>query len=116
MPLQLLARRWVQHRIPSLTRRAAAGLTFDSYDRPHILRQRVRRDPPDLRAAGPQSVQVPESGTIFHVVADQSLVDLIGKDGAFEEQRDGFQWVAALLGVPVFLALVASLFQNVLSP
>ena len=46
----------------------------------------------------------------------QSLTDLIGKDGAFEEERDGYQWVAGLLGVLAFLALVAFLFQNVLSP
>ena len=46
----------------------------------------------------------------------QSLTDLIGKEGAFEEERDGYQWIAGLLGVLAFLALVAFLFENVLTP
>lgn len=45
----------------------------------------------------------------------QSLTDLLG-DGAYEEKRDGYQWVAGLLGVFLFLALVAFLFNNVLTP
>lgn len=46
----------------------------------------------------------------------QNLTELIGKDGAFEEERDNWQWVYGLLTVLAFLALVAFLFNSVLSP
>ena len=46
----------------------------------------------------------------------QSLTDLLGKAGTHEGERDGYQWIAGLLGVLAFLALVAFLFQNVLEP
>ena len=46
----------------------------------------------------------------------QSLTDLLGKAGTYEGERDGYQWVAGLLGVLAFLALVAFLFQSVLEP
>ena len=45
----------------------------------------------------------------------QTLTDLLGP-GAQEGSRDGYQWVAGLLGVFAFLALVAFLFNNVLTP
>jgi hypothetical protein len=45
----------------------------------------------------------------------QSLTDLLG-EGAHVDGRDGYQWVAGLLGVLGFLALVAFLFQNVVRP
>jgi hypothetical protein len=46
----------------------------------------------------------------------QSLVDLLGKAGAHEEERDNWQWAFGLLGILVFLGLVAFLFGTVLSP
>lgn len=46
----------------------------------------------------------------------QSLTDLLGREGAFEEKRDGYEWAFGLLFVLGFLALVAFLFNNVLSP
>jgi hypothetical protein len=46
----------------------------------------------------------------------QSLTDLLGKEGAFEEKRDGYEWVFGLLAVLAFLALVSFLFNSVLSP
>ena len=46
----------------------------------------------------------------------QTLTDLLGKAGAQEDDRDGYQWVAGLLGVFAFLALVAFLFNSVLTP
>ena len=46
----------------------------------------------------------------------QSLTDLLGKERAYEEERDGFEWVFGLLGVLAFLALVAFFFNSVLSP
>ena len=46
----------------------------------------------------------------------QSLTDLLGKEGAYEEKRDGYEWVFGLLAVIAFLALVAFLFGSVLSP
>ena len=46
----------------------------------------------------------------------QSLTDLLGKEGTHEGDRDGYQWIAGLLGVMAFLALVAFLFNNVLTP
>ncbi len=46
----------------------------------------------------------------------QSLPELLGKAGTYEGDRDGYQWVFGLLGVLAFLALVAFLFGNVLTP
>lgn len=46
----------------------------------------------------------------------QSLEDLIGKERTYEGERDGYQWLFGLLGVLAFLALVAFLFSNVLTP
>ncbi len=46
----------------------------------------------------------------------QTLTDLLGKEGTQEGERDGYQWVAGLLGVFAFLALVAWLFNSVLTP
>ena len=45
----------------------------------------------------------------------QTLKDLLGP-GAQEGDRDGYQWIAGLLGVFAFLALVAFLFNSVLTP
>jgi hypothetical protein len=45
----------------------------------------------------------------------QDLTDLLGP-GAQVEDRDGYQWVAGLVGVMLFLALVAFLFSEVLTP
>ena len=47
---------------------------------------------------------------------DANLIELVGRDGAFEEERDNQAWLFGLLGVFAFLALVAVLFQYVLSP
>ena len=46
---------------------------------------------------------------------DQTLPELLGA-GAQVDERDGYQWVAGLLGVLAFLALVAFLFNSVLTP
>ena len=46
----------------------------------------------------------------------QTLTDLLGKEGTQEGDRDGYQWVLGLVGVFVFLGLVAFLFNNVLTP
>ena len=46
----------------------------------------------------------------------QSLTDLLGKAATYEGERDNYQWVAGLLGVFLFLALVAFLFDRVLTP
>ena len=46
----------------------------------------------------------------------QSLPDLLGKERTYEGDRDNYQWVAGLLGVVAFLALVAFLFNSVLTP
>jgi hypothetical protein len=70
-------------------------------------------EPPDGRtrpldtAKDPDRFRPPGQG--------QSLTDLLG-EGAHVDGRDGYQWVAGLLGVLGFLALVAFLFQNVVTP
>jgi hypothetical protein len=46
----------------------------------------------------------------------QTLHDLLGPAGSFDDDRDNYQWVAGLLGVLAFLALVAFLFNSVLTP
>ncbi len=46
----------------------------------------------------------------------QSLTDLLGKEGAFEEKRDGYEWVFGLLAVLAFLAIVSFFFNSVLTP
>ncbi len=46
----------------------------------------------------------------------QTLTDLLGKSGSQEGDRDGYQWVAGLIGVFLFLGLVAFLFNSVLTP
>ena len=46
----------------------------------------------------------------------QSLPELIGEERTYEGERDGYQWVFGLLGVLAFLAIVAYLFGNVLTP
>ena len=45
-----------------------------------------------------------------------TLIELVGRDGAFEDERDNPAWLFGLLGVFAFLALVAALFPYVLSP
>ena len=46
----------------------------------------------------------------------QTLTELLGQAGAHEEERDNYQWAIGLLCVLGFLALVAFLFQSVLTP
>ena len=46
----------------------------------------------------------------------QSLTDLLGKDRSFEENRDGYEWVAGLVAVVAFLALITFIFNVVLTP
>ena len=46
----------------------------------------------------------------------QSLPELLGEERTFEGERDGYQWAFGLIGVLVFLALVAYLFGSVLEP
>jgi hypothetical protein len=76
---------------------------FQPDDHPRVVEPTRALDP----AQDPDRFLPPGQG--------QSLTDLLG-DRAYEEQRDGYQWVAGLLGVVAFLALVAFLFGEVLSP
>lgn len=46
----------------------------------------------------------------------QSLPELLGEAGTHEGERDNWQWAFGLVGVFLFLALVAFLFSNVLTP
>jgi len=46
----------------------------------------------------------------------QTLTDLLGKEGTQEGDRDGYQWVMGLIGVFLFLGIVAFLFNSVLTP
>ena len=46
----------------------------------------------------------------------QSLTDLVGKARAHEDERDNYAWAYGLIGVLIFLGLVAYLFGEVLSP
>ena len=46
----------------------------------------------------------------------QSLTDLLGKAGAHEDDREGWEWVYGLLTLLAFLAVVSLLFTYVLSP
>jgi hypothetical protein len=46
----------------------------------------------------------------------QTLTDLLGKEGSQEGDRDGYQWVLGLVGVFLFLGIVAFLFNSVLTP
>lgn len=46
----------------------------------------------------------------------QSLPELLGRDGTHEGERDNYEWAYGLLLVLAFLAGVAFLFTNVLSP
>ena len=46
----------------------------------------------------------------------QTLADLLGKEGTHEGDRDGYQWVLGLIGVFLFLGIVAFLFNSVLTP
>ena len=46
----------------------------------------------------------------------QSLTDLLGQERSFEEKRDGYEWVAGLLAVVAFLALITFIFNVVLTP
>lgn len=45
----------------------------------------------------------------------QTLPDLLG-EGAFEEERNNYQWAIGLLGVLLFLALVSWFFSSVATP
>ncbi len=46
----------------------------------------------------------------------QTLTDLLGKEGSQQGDRDGYQWVLGLVGVFLFLGIVAFLFNSVLTP
>ena len=46
----------------------------------------------------------------------QSLPELLGEAGTHEGERDNWQWAFGLIGVFLFLALVAWLFSEVLVP
>lgn len=59
---------------------------------------------------------VPDTGRDLPPGQGQTLKDLLGETGGQEGGRDGYQWVAGLLGVFAFLALVAWLFNDVLTP
>lgn len=74
---------------------------FDPVDQPTVV------GPLDL-SRDPDRMPRPGEG--------QSLTDLIGKDRSFEENRDGYEWVAGLLAVVAFLALITFIFNVVLTP
>lgn len=48
--------------------------------------------------------------------AGKDLEQLLGRDGTHEGDRDGLEWLVGLLAVVAFLALVALLFNTVLTP
>jgi hypothetical protein len=84
------------------------GPVFDPEEHPRLVEPAAqapsRLDP----AQDPDRFLPPGQG--------QSLTDLLGKAGTHEGDRDGYQWIAGLLGVVAFLALVAFLFSTVLTP
>jgi hypothetical protein len=81
---------------------------FDVTDHPRVVEPTRALDP----AQDPDRY---DPGRDLPPGQGQSLTDLLG-EGSYEGQRDGYQWVAGLLGVVAFLALVAFLFGEVLSP
>jgi hypothetical protein len=80
------------------------GAVFDPDEHPRVVEPVAPLDPRN----DPDRFLPPGQG--------QSLTDLLGKAGTYEGDRDGYQWIAGLLGVLAFLALVAFLFQSVLEP
>jgi hypothetical protein len=84
------------------------GPVFDPEEHPRVVEPAAqapgRLDP----AQDPDRFLPPGQG--------QSLTDLLGKAGTHEGDRDGYQWIAGLLAVIAFLALVTFLFSTVLTP
>jgi hypothetical protein len=86
--------------------RSDSGAVFDPDEHPRMIEvpEHPRVDPKQ----DPDRYLPPGQG--------QSLPDLLGKAGTHEGERDGYQWVFGLIGVFLFLALVAYLFSEVLVP
>ena len=94
----------------------------DGRTRPLDMSQDPDRFDPDEH---PRMIEVPESPRVDpredpdrHLPPGQgqSLPDLLGKAGTHEGERGGYQWAFGLIGVFLFLALVAWLFSEVLVP
>ena len=105
-------------------REAVPGLEpADGRARPLDMSQDPDRFDPD---AHPRMIEVPESPRGLDRSKDpdrflppgqgQSLPELLGEAGTHEGERDGYQWAFGLIGVFLFLALVAWLFSEVLVP
>lgn len=107
--------------VPSARRSEESAPVFDPQEhRPRVL---GATDDPDRFDASAD--QQPPSSPRVDPAKDpdrylppgqgQSLTELLGP-GAQEDERDNWQWAFGLLGVLVFLGLVAFLFGTVLSP
>lgn len=84
------------------------GLVFDPHEHPRV----VERPPEHPRGLDPRH----DPDRFLPPGQGQSLEDLLGKAGTHEGDRNGYEWIAGLLGVLAFLALVAFLFNSVLTP
>lgn len=85
-----------------------SGPVFDPAAHPRV----VEPPPEHPRGLNPKS----DPDRFLPPGQGQSLEDLLGKAGTHEGDRNGYEWLAGLLGVLAFLALVAFLFNNVLTP
>jgi hypothetical protein len=101
----------VPHEVPPQPRRGARRLgaaddpdRFDPTREPEVPELPRGLDP----THDPDRYRPPGQG--------QTLTDLLGKEGTQEGDRDNYQWAYGLIGVFLFLALVAFLFNNVLTP
>ena len=90
-------------------RDAGLGLVFDPDEHPRVV-----EPPPPAHPRGLDPRKDPDR--YLPPGQGQSLEDLLGKAGTHEGDRNGYEWIAGLLGVMAFLALVAFLFNNVLTP
>ena len=83
---------------------------------PRFDQDRYRPDEPDA-VSGPPGLDPADDPDRFASAGQgQSLPDLLGAAGTFQGERDNYQWVLGLLAVFAFLAGVAFLFNNVLTP
>lgn len=81
----------------------------DRFDPNHVDQGRAPEPPEILRGLDPRYDPDRFDGS-------QNLTELVGKERSFEDERDNYQWAYGLLAVLGFLALVAFLFNNVLTP
>ena len=100
---------------PRTSRRLGAADDPDRFDPERVAAAAAR--PPDLPPDLPRGLDPRHDPDRFVPPGQgQTLTELLGKEGSQEGDRDGYQWVAGLIGVFLFLALVAFLFNSVLTP